>query len=302
MSLVVWMFVCMLPFAQGSGEIDDLCAEEVPEGAGIVFGEEAPEIPVIEWLQAETELKLSDLRGQFVVLEFFRTNCPHCIRATPALNELAEKYAGRARVVAVCRDNLDAVAEYMEKHEAAFAVALAPQKAYNLYNVQGVPLAFLIDPQGRVIWSTGPEGIEPILHKALSGEFPRYLDPEFDEMQAERLSMLETRWERGDRMTLWPQALAVREHYPRYHPMFERAREVMKKCATYLVLQIGEADRQIEAGRLSEARVRLEEIVANNPGSTMADHARRRLAQIAQIEAGVPQPPPRRGTQIGGRS
>ncbi len=49
----------------------------------------------------ERFIRLSDLPPQVSVVNFWRSDCPPCVRELPALLRSAEAHAGRARVVAV---------------------------------------------------------------------------------------------------------------------------------------------------------------------------------------------------------
>ena len=104
---------------------------------------------------------LSDLKGQWTVLNLWATWCPPCVNELPSLQKLADAYQGKGlRVLAVSIDSSTDVAalqEQMQRHKldklsvarnwddkAEVTTALWPE---------GLPVTYLIDPQGRVVAS-----------------------------------------------------------------------------------------------------------------------------------------------------
>ncbi len=54
----------------------------------------APEVSVSDWLQGGS-VKLSDLRGKYVLLHFFQQNCPGCfLSSLPITEYIHKKYGG----------------------------------------------------------------------------------------------------------------------------------------------------------------------------------------------------------------
>ncbi|MDX6712525.1 MAG: hypothetical protein QOH96_3541 [Blastocatellia bacterium] len=62
-----------------------------------VQGEQAPELIVTKWI-GQNQLKISDLRGQVVLLDFWATWCGPCIAAIPEIRQLNEKFKSRGVV------------------------------------------------------------------------------------------------------------------------------------------------------------------------------------------------------------
>ncbi|MBD0370794.1 MAG: redoxin family protein [Pyrinomonadaceae bacterium] len=127
-------------------------------------GELAPEILVTRWID-QKPVKLADLRGQVVLLDFWATWCGPCIAAFPYLKEWQEKYKERGLVIIGLtryygsgegRDMLpDEEFAFLEKfkkeHQLPYGIAVAEGgENHNTYAVTGIPTAVLIDRQGKV--------------------------------------------------------------------------------------------------------------------------------------------------------
>jgi cytochrome c biogenesis protein CcmG/thiol:disulfide interchange protein DsbE len=100
-------------------------------------------------------VRLVDLRGKFVVLNFFATWCIPCQREHPELIRFAQQHqTGSARVVQVIfDDSADAVREFAEKQPITWPVIDDPDGQVALdFGVRGPPESFLLGPDGTVLF------------------------------------------------------------------------------------------------------------------------------------------------------
>jgi cytochrome c-type biogenesis protein len=97
-------------------------------------------------------LRLSDLRGQVVLLNFWATWCVPCRSEIPALNEMEKELSARGfKVVGVTTsDSPDVVREYQKDVRQDYTVALGDDGVANTYSVGVLPTTFIIDREGRV--------------------------------------------------------------------------------------------------------------------------------------------------------
>jgi len=125
-----------------------------PEEATIVKdGAKAPDFEV-EMFDG-SKVKLSDLRGKVVLLNFWATWCPPC-RAELARVEkdIIEKFNGEPFVfLPVSRgEKRETVATFREKMGYSFPMGLdTDSSVYKLYAQTYIPRNFLIDKSGRVV-------------------------------------------------------------------------------------------------------------------------------------------------------
>jgi thiol-disulfide isomerase/thioredoxin len=71
-------------------------------------------------------LTLAPLRGQPLVLNFWATWCPPCVKEMPELDRFAKRFSAQGgRVVGLAVDNPKAVREFLQRAPVSYAIALA---------------------------------------------------------------------------------------------------------------------------------------------------------------------------------
>lgn len=99
-------------------------------------------------------LRLSDLKGKIVVLHFYATWCAPCEQEMPHLVRLSQNYPpDQVAVIGLAvneTDNGQTVREWTRRFGITYPQALAPPAVVAAYWVQGVPITYLIDTQGRI--------------------------------------------------------------------------------------------------------------------------------------------------------
>jgi thiamine biosynthesis lipoprotein len=97
-------------------------------------------------------VRLSSLRGQPVVLEFWASWCETCKRALPDHEKLARAYAGRLQVWAVnVGEDPETAASYVRHRGMTLPVLVDPEgKAATSLGMDAMPYAVLLDAEGRV--------------------------------------------------------------------------------------------------------------------------------------------------------
>lgn len=118
----------------------------------LVVGTEAPDftLPDINGKQ----LKLSSLRGKYVVLDFWGSWCGWCIKGMPEMKNYYTKYAGKFEILGVdCNDTEAKWKAAVEKNQLPWKHVRQSQQTQNVsddYGVQGFPTKILIDPKGKI--------------------------------------------------------------------------------------------------------------------------------------------------------
>lgn len=98
--------------------------------------------------------RLSEFRGKTVLLHFFATWCAPCEMEMPELVRLRQSYPPDELVmigVAVNETQGErAVREWVERFKITYPLALATPEIVAAYWVQGVPISYIIDREGRI--------------------------------------------------------------------------------------------------------------------------------------------------------
>ncbi len=121
------------------------------------------------------EVRLGDLRGQVVVLDFWATWCGPCRAAMPAVQRLYERYRGRPVAVfgVNCFErstNADPAA-FMRERQLTYPLLLGGSVvAAERYKVTGIPAFYLIGPDGRVLYAAAG------FSEAIEAEIVRQID------------------------------------------------------------------------------------------------------------------------------
>ncbi len=124
-----------------------LCDETAPDFTLTLFPEYRGGWPT-------DSLKLSDLRGKGVVLNFWASWCQPCEEEAAALEAAWRAYRERG-IVFIGVDYLDqdpAAKRYLQKF--AITYPNGPDLASTIskrYTIRGVPETFFIDPQGKIV-------------------------------------------------------------------------------------------------------------------------------------------------------
>src|SRR2546426_3385505 len=116
-----------------------------------LLGSPAPEIALKD-LQGQ-EVRLSNLHGKIVLLNFWATWCKPCKEEMPAMQASYERLRDQGFVVLAVNEleDVEKVAEHIKTHGHTFLVVMDHNNGVaNRYGVVGLPASFLIDRQGIV--------------------------------------------------------------------------------------------------------------------------------------------------------
>jgi thiol-disulfide isomerase/thioredoxin len=135
----------------------------------------APELEGgVAWLNTAGPLRLKDLRGKVVLLDFWTLCCINCIHTLPTLARLEEKYRDQLVVIGVHTAKFDnerdtesirkAILRYGVTHPV---VNDAHGKIWRTYGVDAWPTVVLIDPEGRYLGYRSGEGDYDLLNEVI---------------------------------------------------------------------------------------------------------------------------------------
>jgi thiol-disulfide isomerase/thioredoxin len=125
----------------------------------------APDLASGNWINSEP-LKLKDLRGRVVLIEFWTFGCYNCRNTLPFIKTWHERYQDKGlTVIGVHSPEFDEERD-VEKVRSEIAslgirypvVTDNDYQTWNAYNVEAWPTMFLLDKQGRIRWKHVGEG------------------------------------------------------------------------------------------------------------------------------------------------
>lgn len=105
---------------------------------------------------AGQQIKLSELQGKVVLVNFWATDCPGCIKEMPGLIKTYNDYRDKGFelvAVAMSYDPPNHVLNYTEKNALPFPVVHDSygEIAASFNDVRVTPTAFILDKEGKVI-------------------------------------------------------------------------------------------------------------------------------------------------------
>jgi len=100
-------------------------------------------------------LKLSDLKGKAVVINFWATWCEPCKVEMPWLVDLQKQYGPQGlQIIGVAMDDTDEkdIAAFAKKMAVNYPILLGTEKVADLYGgLDGLPALFFVDRSGKIV-------------------------------------------------------------------------------------------------------------------------------------------------------
>ncbi len=131
-------------------------AIDPPESLRVQTFQGSISAPVLSLTGADGRaLRLEDLKGKMVLLNFWATWCAPCREEMPAMERLYR--ANRERGLTVLAVNFmetkNEVKRFFEELQLTFPAALDPEgTAARNFGVRGLPVTFFVSRDGRILW------------------------------------------------------------------------------------------------------------------------------------------------------
>lgn len=149
--------------------VADLLEQE--EEISPLLGKEAPSFE-LKGLDGETVVNLVDHLGKdVIVLDFWATWCPPCVRALPIIDQVTSQFKDKGVVFYALdqEEDADTVANFLANRGIQPPVLLDSESAAaNSYGVRGLPTSVIIGKDGKV--HVYHVGLSPNLGEKLAGE------------------------------------------------------------------------------------------------------------------------------------
>lgn len=139
----------------GSSVTIDVSDEKVDPKVALRPGTEAPDFTA--QTVSGNEIKLKDLRGKYVMLDFWGTWCGPCIDALPVLKQAYKKFGGSDfEIIGIANEvRADPFEDFLDQENITWPQILEIYKenstVQELYSVNAYPTYYLIDPEGEIV-------------------------------------------------------------------------------------------------------------------------------------------------------
>lgn len=144
---------------------DSTATEEVKTAETAVADEPPAAEPAAELKEGEAapdftlknvegnDVSLSSLKGKYVVVDFWGTWCPWCVKGIPDMKASYEKYSDKMEILSVdCGDTETDWKDAVKEHQMTWTNVIDTEKnpVSELYGVDGFPTKIVVDPEGKV--------------------------------------------------------------------------------------------------------------------------------------------------------
>ncbi len=127
--------------------------------------ENVPDFPRdMQWLNTGGPLRKRDLKGKFVILDFWTYCCINCIHILPELKKLERAYPDQLVVIGVHSAKFEAekgtknIEEAILRYEIEHPVVNDHEhQIWNMFGVRSWPTVLMLDPAGEAVWYRGGE-------------------------------------------------------------------------------------------------------------------------------------------------
>ena len=107
---------------------------------------------------------LSELKGQYILLDFWSCGCGPCISSIPELKEIAKEYTGELAIVSLSSDTENVWKEALKRYQMKgnqWNELRGTTGLFAAYQVRRIPHYVLISPEGKIqaAWSGYSEGL-----------------------------------------------------------------------------------------------------------------------------------------------
>ena len=141
----------------------------------------APPFPKgLDWLNSRPLTK-ADLKGKFVLLDFWTYCCINCIHILPELKKLEKEFPNQLVVIGVhsakfdTEKDADNIRSAVLRYEIAHPVVNdAEHKIWDTYGVNSWPTIILVDPEGVAVWARSGEFKAGQVREILNTAIPFY--------------------------------------------------------------------------------------------------------------------------------
>lgn len=167
-----------------------------PVAADLKIGDPAPPLKIKEWVRGDAVNLSKDAAKKIHMVEFWATWCPPCKASVPLLTRFQKKHQKDLVIIGVTdpdpdRNSPTEIKQFVKEQgtNMSYTVAIddngATSKAYLPSEMVGIPYAYLVGRDGRVVWEGSP--LDPSLETVI----PEIIEGKYDVAKAKAAANLE---------------------------------------------------------------------------------------------------------------
>jgi thiol-disulfide isomerase/thioredoxin len=146
--------------------------------AAAAVGDPAAKLEIAEWVKGKP-VDLAGVKGkQIVVVEFWATWCGPCRTSIPHLTEMQKEFKD-VIFIGVSDEDAETVKPFVKKmgDKMDYSVVVDKDRKTSAgymeaYGINGIPHAFIVDKEGRIVWHGHPMGgLKETLKEVAAGKF-----------------------------------------------------------------------------------------------------------------------------------
>ena len=124
---------------------------------------ELPDHKVTEWKMGEVisgpEVKLEELEGKVVVIEFWGYRCPPCLASLPKMAKLDKQHRKKGLVIIGIHSQSatnEQILELVKKNKVEFTIT-TNSSSHGPIKFSGIPKVFVFDGEGKLVFDGRPD-------------------------------------------------------------------------------------------------------------------------------------------------
>ena len=164
-----WTVVCAILFFLS---VTASCARA--EGGLLRVGDRPPALD-FKCYDSEKTFDWAGLKGRVVVIEFWATWCPPCIKNIPHINGLVNEFRNDpVTFISITYETGEMVKKFLVGHPLKTVVGLDNDFAmFKSYRAWGIPMTVIVNRKGKIACVIHPDNLnDSVIHDVINGKLP----------------------------------------------------------------------------------------------------------------------------------